>query len=363
MKSLDAQLEIIRNDIQHNCAISDARHARDYSLCIYLLRMREYYRWQQNLPLGEPINKEALGSWVIETEQWWDTIEETDFKVITITGRQYDPFDVRAINDALAPTNVVYSAGLGRLGQPHFMLAELCDHPIARPAITTCVECDTELARDLITLPAMTQNSTIYLRHDSIVRMLWQMVDEWNVRRQPGPMARVVQHYKLDGSNTLSDSLKRAATDLSNLLYHHELGEIEVAKQLDNKRSTDEFSDMTQLFQGSHSEAWLRAARDLYADTLQTWPFIVKQQSIHHLDFWLAGLIGLREEFAKQTGIHDHLLNGSDKKRLHALENLIEPEQTRWHKTTTRLLEQYRQHKNQFDVTDTIKRNLHPTKP
>ena len=31
--------------VQRNCDISDARHARDFTMCVYLLRMREYYRW------------------------------------------------------------------------------------------------------------------------------------------------------------------------------------------------------------------------------------------------------------------------------------------------------------------------------
>ena len=28
--------------VQHNCHISDARHGADYSLCVYLMKMREY---------------------------------------------------------------------------------------------------------------------------------------------------------------------------------------------------------------------------------------------------------------------------------------------------------------------------------
>ena len=32
--------------VQTNCDIADARHARDVSLCTYLLGMREFYRWE-----------------------------------------------------------------------------------------------------------------------------------------------------------------------------------------------------------------------------------------------------------------------------------------------------------------------------
>ena len=39
--------------VQHNCHLSDAHHARDYSLCIYLLKMREFYRWEETLPFDD----------------------------------------------------------------------------------------------------------------------------------------------------------------------------------------------------------------------------------------------------------------------------------------------------------------------
>lgn len=44
------QLNVLAGAVQYNCHISDARHGADYSLCIYLMKMREYYRWEQRLP-------------------------------------------------------------------------------------------------------------------------------------------------------------------------------------------------------------------------------------------------------------------------------------------------------------------------
>ncbi len=38
--------------VQMNCHIADARHATDLSLCIYLLQMREFFRWEQGLEFG-----------------------------------------------------------------------------------------------------------------------------------------------------------------------------------------------------------------------------------------------------------------------------------------------------------------------
>jgi len=156
-KSLD--LASIQQTVQHNCAISDARYSREYSLCIYLLRLREFYRWQNKIPFGEAIDQKALGSWVSDTETHWDKIEETEFKTLTIAGKSFDPFNAAGINKQLNDSGLHYTAGLGRMGQPHFVLAKKLaatdtDH-------YTCIECGEELARDTITLPAMAQDKTM----------------------------------------------------------------------------------------------------------------------------------------------------------------------------------------------------------
>ena len=44
-------LERLARAVQANCDRSDARHAQDMSLCNYLLAMREYYRWEHDLPM------------------------------------------------------------------------------------------------------------------------------------------------------------------------------------------------------------------------------------------------------------------------------------------------------------------------
>ncbi len=48
----DMQQELI-SQVQHNCDISDANHAGNYTLCIYLLKMREYYRWIHALDFSD----------------------------------------------------------------------------------------------------------------------------------------------------------------------------------------------------------------------------------------------------------------------------------------------------------------------
>ena len=57
--------------VQTNCHIADARHATDLSLCNFLLQMREFYRWEQGLPFGAALPRDAVGAWLAEREALW----------------------------------------------------------------------------------------------------------------------------------------------------------------------------------------------------------------------------------------------------------------------------------------------------
>ena len=52
------------NSVQHNCHISDARHAGNYTLCIYLLKMREFYRWEHKYTFSEKLSTDEIGNWL-----------------------------------------------------------------------------------------------------------------------------------------------------------------------------------------------------------------------------------------------------------------------------------------------------------
>ena len=61
--------------VQLNCHISDAKYAGYYSLCVFLLKMREYYRWEQKIPLSEPLTKSDVGEWLSQREIDWQDYE------------------------------------------------------------------------------------------------------------------------------------------------------------------------------------------------------------------------------------------------------------------------------------------------
>ena len=54
-----------------------------------------------------------------------ERLADAGFDPVQVDGVAYDPFDADAVNRALAPQGLVYSAGLVDGARPHFFLAEL----------------------------------------------------------------------------------------------------------------------------------------------------------------------------------------------------------------------------------------------
>jgi len=148
--------------VQRNCDISDARHAGDYGLCTFLLKMREYYRWENELPFGRSLPKDELGEWLKSREQAWEAIEEEAFEPLPLASGALDPFEAAAANRELLPQGGVYGAGYGRMGKPVFFLGAL-ERIEEREGLTICVS-SCEYARELAAPPAMLQGRTIYVR-------------------------------------------------------------------------------------------------------------------------------------------------------------------------------------------------------
>ena len=173
--------EALCETVRHNCHVSDARHASDYSLCIYLMKMREYCRWEKGYDFSAKLPAAEVGRWLDAREQLWDDLQEkhADYRPLLIGGRSFDPFDNEAINERLNPYGYVYSGGLGVRAVPHFFLADLGQQKQWRQH--TVLISDREYARDLASPPAMRLANTIFIRRQSLQRMLWEKYCEWNL--------------------------------------------------------------------------------------------------------------------------------------------------------------------------------------
>lgn len=112
------------NQVQHNCDISDANHAGNYTLCIYLLKMREYYRWIHALDFSDNFESEQMSQWLREKEDTWDQVIDEPYRPITLANAEFDIFDNQSINAQLNHHKLFYHAGIGRSAVQHFFVAD-----------------------------------------------------------------------------------------------------------------------------------------------------------------------------------------------------------------------------------------------
>jgi len=207
-------LEALRKAVQHNCHIADARHAADLGMCTYLLKMREYFRWERGLGFSDRLPADEIGDWLTLREDHWEGLLQSDFCDIAIEGERFDPFDADAINDRLEPLGLVYSGGLVGNGKPHFFLAHLESVLTPDPDMSIRVS-NRELARGLSAPPAMTREQNIFLRREALRRYLWERMEIWRWQSPRNALAKAFASYDFAGDlegalDGMSDAQKKA---------------------------------------------------------------------------------------------------------------------------------------------------------
>jgi hypothetical protein len=272
--------------VQQNCHISDARYAGDYTICIFLLKMREYYRWENDIPYSGTLPKNDVGLWLQERERLWSTIESHAFQALRLDDEAVDPFESERINRVLAPHGYVYSGGYGRFSKPHFFLGDLVRQETNQGYTVYIAGC--EYARDLVAPPAMLQGKIIYLRQESVRRYLWEKIEEWRWNRSNATMQRALDCYPFDAD--LEASLDRMVENESRSMILHELGEGLAGETLGTA-----WNDMLLALSRSKAEIMARAVRDLLADCLSTLPGLIAEDNHPALHFYFANLSGMRK--------------------------------------------------------------------
>ena len=278
-------LSALIDTVQKNCTIADARHARDMTMCTFLLEMREYFRWEMEIPYGARLPKDELGDWLNARESLWDRVEEEDFAPLPLNKSGVDPFEANDINRALIPLGLVYSSGLGRFRKPHFVLAELKRAEMREGVQVLVAGC--EYARDLIAPPAAMRDGAIFLRMDAVRRLLWNKFEEWQWKEKDTALGRAFAHY--DFERDIERGLDRMAEAESEVMILHEIGEARAEMLLG-----EDWNTMLAQLTSRHAELLARAVRDHLADCLVTLPTLLEREAIGSLHFYLANLSGLR---------------------------------------------------------------------
>ena len=304
----EQMLQSLSARVQHNCHISDARHGGDYHMCTFLMKMREYYRWEKGLPFGAKLSRDGVSSWMAEREELWESLEEEDYRPLQIDGGSFDPFEADLVNARLAPKGLVYSAGLGRKVKPHFFLGRLEQRQ--QPGGYSVLISDCEYARDLGAPPAMTQGRTIYLRRESLRRMLWEKLESWRWSRPNNALGRAFSCYDFEAD--LDEALDAMTGMEIEAALLHEMGEYQAGLTLG-----EEWNRMLLELAGTPAELMARAVRDHLADCLVTLPALAQRGAPASIHFYLGNLNPMRREIFpgleqayrawRESGSTDHL--------------------------------------------------------
>jgi hypothetical protein len=317
--------------VQRNCHIADARHAREMTLCNYLLEMREFYRWEHEVPLARALPRQELGSWISEREALWDTLQDDELEPLCVGERRYDAFEVAAINAALLPLGLVYGGGYGRFGKPHFFLAQLERHE-QRQGLTLFVS-GCEYARDLTAPPAALQGGAVFLRRDALRRWLWEKVEVWGVRKVDGALKSALECYGFAAD--AEAGLERMVEREAETLILHELGEAMAEPLLGAA-----WRDLVASFTGRRAEILARAVRDNLADCLSTLPCLIERNAACSIHFYFANFEGVR---ASLFPLLDRAYRGwRETGKPDALRAAAEAGGTHWHDAALRLLRVHR---------------------
>jgi hypothetical protein len=317
--------------VQRNCHIADARHAREMTLCNYLLEMREFYRWEHEVPLARALPRQELGSWISAREALWDALQADDLAPLRVGERSYDVFEVDAINAALVPQGLVYGGGYGRFGKPHFFLAQLERHEQRQGLMLFVSGC--EYARDISAAPASMLDGAVFLRRDALRRWLWEKVEVWGVRKADGALKSALDCYGFAAD--AEAGLERMTEREAETLILHELGEAMAEPLLGA-----DWRDLVASFTGRRAEILARAVRDNLADCLSTLPRLIERNAAASIHFYFANFEGMRSALFpllaqaygrwRETGNADALREAAHAGGLH------------WHEAALRLLRLHR---------------------
>lgn len=317
----------LESAVQWNCDVSDARHAGDYGMCTFLLKMREYFRWENELPYAAQLPKEELGEWLALREARWQAIENEPLRALPLQCGETDPLHADAANRELLSEGLVYSAGYGQSGKPVFFLGRLL-RAERREGCTILVS-SCEYARELAAPPAMLRGRTIYVRQESVRRYLWEKIEEWRWRKQGQAMARALSGYDFIGDT--EGALARMADDEMETMILHELGEAKAGELLG-----EDWDELVSSMTHPRAERAVRAVRDLLADCLSTLPALIERANGPALHFYFATFDAPRRElFPQAREAYERFRAGGDPE---ALSQVVHEGRQHWLATARGLL-------------------------
>jgi len=342
-------LKNLKDSIQLNCHISDAQYAGNYTLCIYLLKMREFYRWEKSIPYSQKLSNDDIGDWLTKREAHWDEIDELSFEnLFPEPDKSIDCFDADSINTSLAEHNLVYSAGFGHYGKPVFVLADLeSKTQVDEYSLTICGH---EHIRELAAPPGMSHGKHIFIRKESLKRFIWEKVEESRWYSKDNPLARALGYY--DFENNIEQSLEQMTSLETDTVLHHEIGEVRASQLLG-----ESWNDMVMQMPRSQAEFMARAIKDHLADAISTLPRLIENNDPAQIHFYFANLSGMRREIF--PALMDSYLQWKEKADNGILQNVAAQSLQHWQNIAENLLDMFTETglNGLRDLENMVKRN------
>ena len=217
----------ITTQILHNCYISDSRYAGNYSICGLAMRLRDLYKWEKGFEPWIEKDFPDILDWIGAREENWNNLEGQDFKAVIIRGRAYHPFDLKGINSELRPLGLFYGGGYGASLKPTFVLAhleeerEIYGYPV--------YILGRELARDLFTTPALSQDGSIIVRREAAKMYIWDQIFYLKKSGRPA-LYFALENYGVNPDNLkeVQQALPRIAAAETEVYIYHELSLIHI---------------------------------------------------------------------------------------------------------------------------------------
>ena len=289
-------IDRLTEQVRRNCDLSDARFAGHYSICGLALRLRDLYKWEKQLAPWEEHDPAEILAWIDRKERLWENLQNLDFEPIDIGGRVFDPFDVKGINAQLAAQDLFYGAGYAQSLKPSFVLGRI-DARLGHNGLVV-LHLGSELARDLLTLPALSQDNAVVLRKEAARLFVWDQIFYITPSRRPY-LAFALHHAGIKNAEpaNLQGNFAALLEELHGVFVQHEIGE-----RCDTVFDTDLWRAMIAAFPHSPVELLLRAVKDALADSGPHGPLpkIVAQRDAVSLGFYLVFHDGLGRQLFPQ---------------------------------------------------------------
>ncbi|MEW5722850.1 MAG: Sfum_1244 family protein [Thermodesulfobacteriota bacterium] len=307
------EVQDLARQVTANCHASDADHAGSFSLCGLLLRLRDYYKWENGLEPWSEVPAPAVLAWVEEREKLWEEIQGSRTNPLLWRGRKVDPFDSETLNADLGELGYYYGAGLAAFMKPSFFLGKILEARVL--GHFSVVYLGGELARDLFTVPAQTRGRDIIARRRPLAAYLWDTIMySGSSRKRAADLAlRVYGLERPDLAKPPSEWAPRFEKLLDGEIeafVRHEYGEA-----TDTVFPREDWQVLVGANPHSRLELMARQIKDLLADTSDEGRlgFIIRERRLASLAIYVSLLDGLAALlFPEMVPAFDRFLEDQD---------------------------------------------------